>query len=43
MEDSRKPRVLVVEDEEMLRETVKMILEEDGFDVVDVGSVNAAL
>jgi len=43
MENSRKPRVLIVEDEEMVRETIKAILEDDGFEVMDADSVNAAL
>jgi len=43
MKDSRKPRVLLVDDEEMIRETTTAILEDGGFEVVEAGNVNSAL
>jgi len=43
MEVTRKPRILLVEDEEVLRETTQLILQEGGFEVVEASSVPAAL
>ena len=38
-----KPRILVVDDEKANRETLGMVLEFSGFDVITAGDVNEAL
>jgi CheY-like chemotaxis protein len=43
MINTLNPHVLLVEDDDVLRETTKLVLEEGGFHVVEVPSVHAAL
>jgi DNA-binding NtrC family response regulator len=43
MADNKNARLLLVDDDQMLRETLTMILEDGGFDVSAASNVNDAL
>jgi CheY-like chemotaxis protein len=43
MDELRKPRILLVEDEDQIREITRMVLEQGGFEVVEAANVSEAL